>query len=175
MLWELHSPRWPLGWPLLWTYELFCSVWRWEMVQALLIKYYRPLNGWRLASVGMLGLNLPPGQMCARTPVTVCKMCVWGYERKNREGGRGSCLTRVCAVKGLHVRGGQRRMFCGFLGWICCSGAGVWAGWWDPSSELSVSCKSVQVKELKFKEEHKGSNRRQACASIIDVCGIKDK
>ncbi len=68
----VNSPPSPLGWPLLWTYEPCHSVWCWETVQGLLIKYYSPLNGWRLASVGMLGLNLPPGQMC----VCVC-VCAW--------------------------------------------------------------------------------------------------
>lgn len=96
----------------------------------------------------MLGLNLPPGQMCVRTLVSgVCVKSVCGYERENREGGRGGgCYTRVCTVKGLHIWGGQWRMFCGFLGWIFCSGAGVWAGWWDQSCESSVSCKSVRFK-----------------------------
>ena len=94
-LWLLaaNSPLSPLGWPLLWTYEPCHSVWHWEMVQGLLIKYYSPLNGWRLASVGML-VNLPPGQMCAciskRACVCVCVcvyvcVCVGGYEKNSGE------------------------------------------------------------------------------------------
>lgn len=97
-LWLLavNSPPSPLGWPLLWTYEPCRSVWRWETVQGLLIKYYSPLNGWRLASVGMLGLNLPPGQMC----VCVCKECLSMSMCKEGRGGMG--LLYMCpTVNGL--------------------------------------------------------------------------
>lgn len=91
-LWLLavNSPPSPLGWPLLWTYEPCRSAWRGETVQGLLIKYYSPLNGWRLASVGMLGLNLPPGQMCECVcEERQCGSVCW-REGESREG-RGCC------------------------------------------------------------------------------------
>lgn len=41
--------------------------------------------------MGMLGLNLPPGQMCVHKPAkSVCE-----YKRECGEGGRGGCYTRV--------------------------------------------------------------------------------
>lgn len=124
-LWLLavNSPPSPLGWPLLWTYELCRSAWRWETVQGLLIKYYSPLNGWRLASVGMLELNLPPGQMCVWVRLECLCVSVCRCERESREG-RGCCTY---TVNGVHVWGGQWRMYCGFMGRMCCSSSDVWA------------------------------------------------
>lgn len=88
----VNSPPSPLGWPLLWTYEPCRSARRGETVRGLLIKYYSPLNGWRLASVGMLGLNLPPGQMCECVCVCEERQCrgVCWREGESREG-RGCC------------------------------------------------------------------------------------
>lgn len=58
--------------------------------------------------MGMLGLNLPPGQMCVRTLVSgVCVKSVCGYERENREGGRGGGLLYTClhSKRIAHLRG----------------------------------------------------------------------
>lgn len=43
--------------------------------------------------MGMLGLNLPPGQMCVRTAVTVCKECVCvDMKGKTGRGGGGGVI-----------------------------------------------------------------------------------
>ena len=92
----------PLGWPLLWTYDPRHSVWCWETVQGLLIKYYSPLNGWRLASVGMLGLNLPPGQMCVC--VYVCMDMKRQPERVGVAVHGPGCKCITCFLGGGRLR-----------------------------------------------------------------------
>lgn len=54
--------------------------------------------------MGMLGLNLPPGQMCVRTLVSgVCVKSACGYERENWEGGGGLLYTCLHSKRIAHL------------------------------------------------------------------------
>lgn len=125
-LWLLavNSPPSPLGWPLLWTYEPCRSGWGGETVQGLLIKYYSPLNGWRLASVGMLGLNLPPGQMCE----CVCeeRQCECVLTWRGKQGGQG--LLYMGPPLKMDCIFARWWVFCGFTGRMLRCFFEVWAG-----------------------------------------------